>query len=97
MCLMGTQVMTRKCKNEKMIDGTPCQKGRVYMMIFMTQYLEVDGKKPNVYVYGPCFFLLCYDFLPNILSRCLGVTAAFPLCDQDARQIRNGHQVRFEG
>jgi len=44
------EVMTRICKNEKMVDGTPCQKGRVYMMIFMTQYLEVDGKKPNDYV-----------------------------------------------
>jgi len=45
------EVMTRKCKNEKMVDGSACEKGKVYMMVFMTQYLQdADGNKPNVYV-----------------------------------------------
>lgn len=45
------EVMTRICKNEKMVDGSACEKGKVYMMVFMTQYLQdADGNKPNVYV-----------------------------------------------
>lgn len=45
------EVFTRICKHEKMVDGTtPCEKGKLYMCIFMTQYLEdEEGEHPNTY------------------------------------------------
>jgi hypothetical protein len=43
------EVMTRICNNEKMVDGSDCVKGELYMMVFMTQYKWANGDTPNEY------------------------------------------------